>query len=242
MQEGLPENIKHIKGGTCQMPESSVMFKATVNDLFIIMKEESDFESILEQIANKIDSAGRFFKGVSLNVKYRGKKLTKDEENRILELLVRRSGAEIRKIEEDIQEAPETVEYAPNHKKIKINKFYFKGIDEGPAKFYRGTVRSGQLVESKGNLVVIGDVNPGGEVIANGNVVVVGALRGIVHAGADGNKEAIVVALNLQPMQLRIADVITRSPDGKSSGNILVPEMAYVKDDIVYIEPFLPQR
>jgi septum site-determining protein MinC len=98
------------------------------------------------------------------------------------------------------------------------------------------------LVSFEGNLVVIGDVNPGGEVVATGNVVVMGSLRGIVHAGADGNKEALVVALNLQPTQLRIADVITRSPDEKGARNPFIPELAYVKDDMVYIERFLPQR
>jgi septum site-determining protein MinC len=97
-------------------------------------------------------------------------------------------------------------------------------------------------VNFDGNLVVIGDVNPGGEVVAAGNVVVMGSLRGIVHAGADGNKEAIVAAFNLQPTQLRIADVITRSPDDKDSRNPAVPELAFVKDDMVYIERYLPQR
>ena len=76
---------------------------------------------------------------------------------------------------------------------------------------------------------------------ATGNVIVMGSLRGIVHAGADGNKESVVAALNLQPTQLRIADVITRSPDVKENKTVLIPEMAFVKDDLVYIERFLPQ-
>lgn len=115
-------------------------------------------------------------------------------------------------------------------------------MEEGITKFYRGTVRSGQLVNFDGNLVVVGDVNPGGEIIATGNVVIMGSLRGIVHAGANGNKEAIVVALNLQPTQLRIADVITRAPDEKDTGGQFTPELAYIKDDIVYIERYLPSR
>ena len=118
---------------------------------------------------------------------------------------------------------------------------HFKGLEEGMTRFYRGTVRSGQLVSFEGNLVVIGDVNPGAEVIATGNVVVMGSLRGMVHAGADGNKEAIVAALSLQPTQLRIADVITRPPDTKGSRQGLIPKVAFVKDELVYIERFLPQ-
>jgi septum site-determining protein MinC len=69
-----------------------------------------------------------------------------------------------------------------------------------------------------------------------------GTLRGMVHAGANGNKEAIIVALNLQPTQLRIADVITRPPDEKDAYGQFVPEMAYVKGDSVYIDRYLPAR
>jgi len=99
-------------------------------------------------------------------------------------------------------------------------------------------VRSGQLVSFDGNLVIIGDVNPGGEVCGNRTCHCYGSLRGMVHAGANGNREALVVALNLQPTQLRIADVITRPPDEKEtvghfSPNWHMSRMAwYISKDI----------
>ncbi|MCX7748192.1 MAG: septum site-determining protein MinC [Clostridia bacterium] len=226
------------------MEENAVAFKGSVNGLTIIMKDEYAFETILQHIDNKIAQAGKFFKGASLNVKYRGKKLSKDEEEKVLSLLVNKSGAKINNFEED-QEVQIQNDNTPKQtpQKMEIKKYYyFKDIYEGVTKFYRGTVRSGQLLNFDGNLVVIGDVNPGGEVVATGNVLVMGSLRGTVHAGADGNKEAIVVAFNLQPVQLRIADVITRSPDEKGAKNIMIPELAFVKEDMVYIERFLPQR
>lgn len=227
------------------MDESSVVFKGTVNGLTIIIREEDEFEAIFKQIEEKVASAGKFFKGASLVVKYRGRVLTKEEENRILELMVSKSGAEIKSFDRDTEEPPKIQNDKPiqPQNKIDIKKFYyFKGINEGITKFYRGTVRSGQLVNFDGNLIIIGDVNPGGEIVATGNVIVMGSLRGIVHAGSDGNKEAIVVAFNLQPTQLRIADVITRSPDEKGQHNQSIPELAFVKDDTVYIERYLPQR
>lgn len=225
------------------MTEGSVTFKGSVNGLTIILKEEESFENILQQIESKVSSAGKFFKGASLDVKYKGKKLSKDEENKVLELLVQKSGAKIKSFEEDTSEPPKVQNTTPSQPlyKIKMSNFYFKGIEEGMSKFYRGTVRSGQLINFDGNIVIIGDVNPGGEIVATGNVVVLGALRGIVHAGADGNKEAIIVAFNLQPTQLRIADVITRPPDEKGVKGQPIPELAYVKDDLVYIDRFLPQ-
>lgn len=226
------------------MEENVVSFKATVNGLILILREEDDFETIYQHVETKIASSGRFFKGASIAVKYRGRKLLKEEENKISSLLSVKTGAEIKSFEEDTEqpEKPAAIERVQQREKPRMRMLFFKGLDEGMSKFYKGTVRSGQLVSFEGNIVVIGDVNPGGEIVATGNVVVMGSLRGIVHAGADGNKDAIVAALNLQPTQLRIADVITRSPDMKGGKASMIPEMAFVKDDMVYIESFLPQH
>ena len=103
--------------------------------------------------------------------------------------------------------------------------------------FHKGTLRSGQNIQSNGHLVVLGDVNPGAEVEAAGNVVVLGALKGIVHAGADGNRDACVCALSMAPTQIRIGDIITRSPDGVVAS--AEPEIAYVKDDRIYIDAIM---
>lgn len=226
------------------MAESSVTFKGSVNGLTIIIKEEDEFESILEKIEEKVKQAGKFFRGATLDVKYRGKKLSKLEENRLFSILVSKSGADIRSLKEDIEEVivkPQKEEKKQQNKLEMKTFYFFKGIDEGVTKFFKGTVRSGKLIKFEGNVVIIGDVNPGGEVVATGNVIVMGSLRGIVHAGSDGNKEAMVVAFNLQPTQLRIADVITRSPDEKGQRGNFIPELAFVKDDRVYIESYLAQ-
>ncbi len=97
------------------------------------------------------------------------------------------------------------------------------------------TVRSGQSIQFDGNVVVLGDVNPGSEIIASGNIVVMGALRGVVHAGATGNEDATVAAFKLQPTQLRIANHITRAPDGDYVAPEH-PEIARIKDGVVVIE------
>jgi septum site-determining protein MinC len=225
------------------MEDCVVTFKATVNGLYLVMREQDEFKSIIDQIEKKLASAGKFFKGASLTVRYRGRKLSKDEENTILDIMIKGTGADIKCFEEDT--APPVMLQNANNEKVvngvNAKKYYFNGINEGITKFYRGTVRSGQLVSFDGNLVILGDVNPGGEVWATGNVIVMGSLRGNVHAGADGNKEALVVAYNLQPMLLKIANVITRSPDEKEERALFVPELAFVKDNMVYIEQFLPQ-
>jgi septum site-determining protein MinC len=101
------------------------------------------------------------------------------------------------------------------------------------------TLRSGQRIFYPGNVVVLGDVNPGGEVIAGGNIIVMGTFRGIAHAGALGRIDAIVAALRLEPSQLRIAGYITRAPEGDYS-TPYQPEIARVQDGIVIIEQYQP--
>lgn len=229
------------------MHEVSVGFKGTVDSLTMILQEEDEFDFILKEIENKINDAGKFFKDAILDVKYRGKNLTNNQEKKIFDLLSQKSGAKINSIKKeeikpikkpkDVDKKTETT--ATEHMKNQMKYFYFKGLEEGMSKFYRGTVRSGHKIDFDGNVVVVGDVNPGGEIRATGNVVVVGALRGTVHAGADGNKDAVIVALTLNPTQLRIADVITRPPDGERKNMEIIPEMAFVKDDRMYIEEFL---
>lgn len=102
----------------------------------------------------------------------------------------------------------------------------------------RRTLRSGQNVRFDGNVVVVGDVNPGAEVIASGDIVVMGVLRGLAHAGATGRRDALVAAFRLQPTQLRIGEFISRPPEGDPGGHGDVPEIARIGDGTVIIEPY----
>ncbi len=98
------------------------------------------------------------------------------------------------------------------------------------------TLRSGQAVRHPGHVVVIGDVNPGAEIVAGGHVVVWGRLRGTVHAGAQGDEGALICALRLAPTQLRIADVVARSPENAEEPD--APEVARLRDGQIVVEPW----
>ena len=102
-----------------------------------------------------------------------------------------------------------------------------------PAVLVRRTLRSGFSIQHSGHIVIVGDVNPGAEIIAGGDILVWGHLRGVVHAGAEGNENAIVCALDLSPTQLRIAGQIAISPQRKGKSH---PEMARLKDGHVIAE------
>jgi septum site-determining protein MinC len=109
-----------------------------------------------------------------------------------------------------------------------------------PTLLVRRTVRSGQRVRFNGNVVVLGDVNPGAEIVAAGDIVVMGTLRGVAHAGATGASDAQVVALRLQPVQLRVGSVIGRAPDG-GVPHAAGPEAARVQDGVLVVERFAVQ-
>jgi septum site-determining protein MinC len=79
-------------------------------------------------------------------------------------------------------------------------------VDEGTAMFIQKTLRSGTRIEYPGHVVVLGDVNPGAEVVAEGNVIVWGRARGMVHAGAAGNTDAVICAIEFLSPHVRIAD------------------------------------
>ncbi len=89
-----------------------------------------------------------------------------------------------------------------------IKKTFYKEVATSETKFHKGSLRSGQRLEFEGSLVIIGDVNAGAEVIASENIVVLGILRGLAHAGAKGNKDAIIEASEIDAVQIRIADKI----------------------------------
>jgi septum site-determining protein MinC len=101
--------------------------------------------------------------------------------------------------------------------------------------YHRGTLRGGQALHNLGNLVVIGDVNPGAELVASGDIVVFGALRGVAHAGAQGDRAARVIALELAPTQLRIATLIAT---GEGSSKPRGPEHASIVDERIVLVPF----
>ena len=111
--------------------------------------------------------------------------------------------------------------------------------DDANAKIVFGTLRSGQRVETPFSLIVIGDVNPGADLVAGGDIIVFGTLRGTAHASAyeDDCSDRVIVALKMQPMQLRIGSVISRGNDDNSKG----PEVARIEDRRVIVETYNPR-
>lgn len=115
-----------------------------------------------------------------------------------------------------------------------IRKVYEKNTETSETKYYRGSLRCGQKIEFEGSLVIIGDVNGGAEVIAGENITVLGTLRGLAHAGAKGNKKAIIAASAIDAPQMRIANLLKEVI--KEELQVKKCIYAYVKEDEIVIE------
>ena len=113
--------------------------------------------------------------------------------------------------------------------------------------FYKGNLRSGQILESASNVTLIGDVNPGARIISQGNIVILGSLRGNAFAGAGGDSGCFIFALDMKPIQLQIGDFIAKSPDKEKEKKRFLkrektdgsgaPQVALVRDGNICIEP-----
>ncbi len=119
-----------------------------------------------------------------------------------------------------------------SNESLKINE---KSLTVQKTNFHKGTVRSGEYLESPGDLLILGDVNPGAKVSAEGNIIIWGRLLGIAHAGSEGNSKATISALQLRPVQLRIAKKVARGP--KERPQIGLAEQARIDSEEIVIFP-----
>ncbi len=205
-----------------------VILKGSNEGIIILLDEDKDFEEIKQNLIDKFMTAQGFFDGSKIDIRVRGRELDTDEKQDVTDIIYNIIGNEVNiTFEKEIRKTD----------KIEINN-----INPNTTKFYRGTVRSGQLIKSDGDLIIIGDVNPGAQLIAEENIVVMGSLRGIVHAGYSGNTDAIIAAINLYATQLRIANVISRRPDEYMPSKEIRPEIAYIKDNMIYIDSYLSKN
>ncbi|MBQ7636934.1 MAG: septum site-determining protein MinC [Lachnospiraceae bacterium] len=108
------------------------------------------------------------------------------------------------------------------------------------ARFYKGYLRSGMVINEKSSLVILGDINAGSEIYSEGSIIILGSLKGKAYAGINGNENAFVFALNMDPIQIRIADKIGRASDSvvkkKEKKEEHEPKIALVKDNAIAIE------
>lgn len=192
-----------------------VMIKGRKDGLVFILNDRCPFSELLSELEFKLEKTHqRLLSGplVHVHVKLGERQIT-ETERQSLEQLIGRRNLVVRSIESD-----KPAEHEKQTHKIMA-----------------GIVRSGQVLQVEGNLVFFGDVNPGGSIVAGGDIFVLGSLRGTVHAGKDGNRQAVIASSHFQPTQVRIADAISRPPDEWEISDAAMM-FAYLKDEHMEIE------
>lgn len=212
--------------------KNSVVIKGNKYGIIVMLDKNIPFDELKIDIANKFKESSKFLGNSSMGITFEGRFLDNDEMKEILDIIADNSDLNIVCVVDNDKEREE---------------YFKKSIDEhlselsgNDGQFYRGTLRSGQIIESDGSIVILGDVNPGAKVVSSGNVVILGSLKGTVYAGVTGDSSSFVVALEMEPMQIRIGDYIARASDDNSRKKVkkTKPEtkIAFVENGNIYIE------
>ena len=171
-----------------------VIIKGKNDRLVIALDPDISFLDICDILKTKILEARNFIGNSRMAIEFSGRTLTNEEENILIGIITDNSNIVISYIFSKREDSDEEIDL--EH----LNPL----IEEGKTHFYRGTLRSGSKIESDGNIVVVGDVNPSSIVKARGNVIVLGHLNGTVYAGLGGDDRAFIGAVHFNPIQLTI--------------------------------------
>lgn len=166
------------------------------DEIVIRISEGAEHKEIIECLNKKMPALKKLYKTEKTPILVTGKVLKNKEINEIKRIIQDNIDVEIN------FDSPKVLGLHG------IKRVFEKDINNSETKFYKGSLRSGQRVEFEGSLVILGDVNAGAEVIAGENIVVLGELRGLAHAGAKGNKRAIIASNEIDCPQIRIANVV----------------------------------
>jgi septum site-determining protein MinC len=195
-----------------------VTIKGIKDGLVFLLDDECDFEELLTELRFKLEhSHTNILAGpiIHVDIKLGSRVVTEEDKQSILDIMKQKGNLLVRSVES--QEVKQEENLGSN---ITIMS---------------GMVRSGQILHHQGNLLFLGDINPGGSVICTGDIFILGALRGMAHAGVEGNEEAVIAASHFAPTQLRISDMISRPPDEWETWETTM-EFAYLQDGVMQID------
>ncbi len=219
------------------MSRSAVILKSNPYGLIVSLDPDLPFSDIQRAVAEKFRESAGFFKNAKLAVTFRGRELTKEEENVLLGEITGNSRIQVVCIVDEQEKSQEyyreAVEQALENQK------------KEDGQFYRGTLKSGDKIETEHSVVIIGDVNPGARVVSDGNIVILGCCMGDIFAGASGDATRFAAALTMKPREVRIADKAARSAITKKtdSGEYPVdPKMIYIKDGHLQVKPITSEN
>lgn len=208
--------------------KNNVIIKGNKYGIILILNNELPFEELKEEIIQKFKDSAGFFGNAQMALSIEGRKLSAEEEKELLDIISTYTTLSIICV---VDSDSNREEFFKKSLESKLNE-----LSSQSGQFYKGTLRSGQELESQSSIVILGNVNTGAKVISAGNVIILGALKGTVYAGITGNTNAFVVALEMDPMQIRIGDVIARSSDSRKKTVEKEAKIAYVDNGAICID------
>ncbi|MBB2182982.1 septum site-determining protein MinC [Lachnospiraceae bacterium MD1] len=208
---------------------NSVIIKGNKYGIIVVLNPDVPFEELKLLIAEKFKESSKFFENAKMAISFEGRKLTNEEQKEILDVIGENADMHIVCVMENDPDTEEAFRKTLDQKLMELSN--------NTGQFYKGILRSGASLEFETSVVIIGDVNHGARVVSKGNIIVLGSLKGTAFAGATGNTNSFVVALDMNPTQIRIADTIARSPDKPVKTEVKEAKIAFLEDGNIYIEP-----
>ena len=210
--------------------KNSVIIKSFPNGIVLHLNPELDFDELLFQIAMKFKESSSFFKDAKMALSIKGRKLTDEEENQVLEAISENSDITVICIVSRDEETDRQF----------VKAIAQTGEDSlgGEGQFYKGTLRNGQVLETEASIVILGDVYPGSAIISARDIIVLGGLYGEAYAGGNGSEGHYVAALEMSPERLKIGDFKynTREKAKWSIRPKVQPKIAYVKNNKIVMD------
>lgn len=196
----------------------NVTIKGTKDGLTLHLDDTCSYEDLKKELDRKLSNSTRVnddHQLLSVKVKAGNRYLSDEQQEELKELIRQKRNLIVEDLETNVMTKAEAE----------------RMIQESEIVTVARVIRSGQVLEIVGDLLLIGDVNPGGTVKATGNIFIMGALKGIAHAGCEGNADAVIAASMMKPSQLRINDCINRAPDQPQDDENRIMECAYISDN-----------
>ncbi len=223
-----------------------VSIKGTKSGIILVLDSNESFDNLKAEIAEKFADASGFLGNNSMGLIIRGRDLSDEEEKEVLDIISENSQLRISCIINEASAAEkyiaEAVKKAVSEDLESSNPKDLSGdiSNNNNAQVFVGNLRSGQDISCEQSIVVMGDVKPGANVVSYGSIFILGELRGNAFAGAGGDRNAIVMALKLNPLQVRIADAIAISPDADKGPKLKFRKKKIMEDEnqpeVAYIE------
>ncbi|MFU0791954.1 MAG: septum site-determining protein MinC [Virgibacillus proomii] len=207
-----------------------ITMKGTKDGLTLFIDDSCSLNHALQELKYKMKESKPTTTEpvVAVRVKLGARYLREEQISELRQIITNENRFTIHSIESDVVLREEARQWQANSEIKAVNRI----------------VRSGQVLHVTGDLLLIGDVNPGGKVMATGNIYIMGNLRGIAHAGIDGDTQAFIAASYMNPSQLRIAHYISRAPDYESDGVYMECGLVDEEQDKIIIDRLqvLPQK